>query len=124
MPFLGLKRENKFMSVINKISAPSLEPLVKNQKVAKESSVENNFESQLLEMVEKVETMNTEIEAMIESNGTENPVTVKHGVHRVGTYINNVAGLVENFSSQNSSEKKGVKSANNPYGRLSSTKDS
>ena len=104
------------MSIINKISNPATELRIQNHKPEKSSAKEGgSFESQFLEMVEKVETMGSEIDAMIEKSSAQNPVSVQHGVHRVGSYIKSMAGIVEDFSAHNTSDSKAALSGMTSY---------
>ena len=86
------------MSMINKISTPHPEVTIKNRTKEEKFSDAEQFESQFLEMVEKVENMGSEIDGLMEDASQQNPVSVQNGVHRVGSYIKSMAGIVEDFS--------------------------
>ncbi len=56
------------------------------------------FETRLQKTVERLESMGSEIDAMIEVKEGSNPQTVKNGVAQIGNMIQSMKGLVENIS--------------------------
>jgi len=112
------------MSVINKIHLPPPDIRIKGARVEKSLSAgQDNFESQFLEMVEKVETMGSEIEAMMEKTETGTAVAIKKGVNRVGHYIKSMSGLVEDFSSSDQEGNPVGVNKSNIYNRLHEKKN-
>ncbi len=104
------------MSMINKVGIPSPDNQIKGNRNEKGPSVEEkNFESQFLEMVEKVENMGSEIDAMIETTNTRNPSAVQKDVNKVGSYIKSIEGLVEDFTVKNADEIDARQKPKNPY---------
>lgn len=104
------------MSIINKVGVLSPDNQIKNNRNEKGPTRESKkFESQFLEMVEKVENMGSEIDAMIETTNTQNPTAVQKGVNKVGSYIKSIEGLVEDFSVKNADETDSRQIVKNPY---------
>ena len=110
------------MNTIDRISTISPDLQAKGNRNERSVPADgNNFESQLLEMVKKVENMSPGIDAMIETTNTHNPPAVQKSVNQVGSYIRSIEGLVEDFSVKNAHEIKSHRVVNNPYVKTTKT---
>lgn len=94
------------MSEINKIGLPKLDNTVHSAKNKKESlATGKEFENQLLETVQKLKTMDSEVNAMMETTSPKNASSIdlaRHKHHR-----RDIAA--ENFTAANKSSEKSAK---------------
>lgn len=112
------------MSVINnKVNLPNINVRIQSGQGEKKATNESkNFENQFLELVEKLENVSAEIDAMKESSSQQTPLTVKNRVNKVGNFINSMAGYVKDISSSTDEEGKSVQPGKNPYNQVSNKK--
>ena len=86
------------MTEINKIQLKGLvEPAKTKVNPTKEPSGEA-FEAKLQQTLDQLESMGSELDAMIEGKGVQNPESVKNGVDQIGNMIQSMKGLVENIA--------------------------
>ena len=72
--------------------------------------IKRSFETELLQTVKKLETVENEIDAMIENHVAQSSTGISSGVNSVGNYINSIAGIVEDLSPEHPNPT-GVKSS-------------
>jgi hypothetical protein len=90
------------MNEVTKLTLPSISLKRPSAKESNEliPNKANSFENQLEVTVKKLESMNAEIDVMMQNQNStiQNTNAVSSSVSNVGNYIKNMAGIVENFS--------------------------
>lgn len=83
----------------------------REKSVVDSQSSEKDF-AELLKTVEKLELMDneldsvgTEINKVVKHSDIKNTLGVSSGVNKIGSYIKNIEGLVENLSTDKKNEK-------------------
>jgi len=112
------------MSEINKINIIPGSIKAKAQKTENAQSEKGKaFEDQLLKTVEKLETMGNEIDAMMETGSSKSPTKVTSDINTVGNYIKSMAGMVEDFSSDQEKLIKSAKYVADKYEKMNVKKE-
>ncbi len=104
------------MTEINKIDLIKIEGLTKNGKSTNDiSELDNKFEDQLLKTVKKLETMENEVDAMMQSNTIQikSVAESRKSVHK--DLLGNIDSIVENFSAAGKSSVKTAKNVAAEY---------
>jgi len=95
----------------------------KQKELDQSEDVKRTFETELLQTVKKLETVETEIDAMIENHVAQSSTGISSGVNSVGNYINSIAGIVEDLSSEHPTNTKFPKFITEQYSKSASKKE-
>lgn len=107
------------MAEISKIDIIKVDAKLKSRKTQDQQSVEKSkFEDQLLKTVKKLESMENEIDAMIESSGLQVNNKIEAGKSPRKELLNNIDNVVENFSAAGKSSLKTAKNVASQYGAM------
>ena len=83
-----------------------------------------SFENTLQETVAKIESMGSEIDALIEGKETKNTTAMREDVDQLGNMIQSMKGLVENISPPTKPQTGSAKFVASQYEKMNRGKDS
>lgn len=89
------------MNELGNIGLKNLRPGLPGKRTDNAAAVPGKAFDQLLQTVQKLENMEGEIDAAMQSTAMQNAKAVNRGVHTLSNYIKSIEGMVEDFSMGN-----------------------